>query len=128
MSHVATRLREYFRLTGKLYLTEDGSFKEMPDNQTSAYIEVQAVYLLVLASDAGEFQLQSFANLPAMDKAKVIGGPVTFGANTLYTEPGPGTTALVLEQQYNPYLSPSQMTLYEAYWRTLVAREPQWYK
>lgn len=128
MAHVATRLREYFRLTGKLYYTEDGAYKEIPDNMTAAYIEVEAVYLIVLGTDAGEFQLQSFANMPAMDKNKTIGGPVTFAGNTLYVEPGPGTVALELTQAYNPYLAAGTVSLFDSYWATLVKREPNWYK
>ncbi len=129
MAHTYIKSKEYFRLQGKLYISETGLFKELPDEITDAYLEAQVVYYLVMVTQGGEFHVQTFANMPAQDKDKKIGGPVKFGADTLYTEAGPSVKELVLERVYNPYLSGAEIASFDAVWASLLATTQggKWY-
>lgn len=127
MSAAFIKEKEYFRLIGMLYLTEDGAFKEMPDNLSSAYIQVEVVYYIVSTTAAGTFRVQSFANKPAMDKNRKPGGPVIFGEDTMFTEAGDGTKTLTLSRDYNPYLTANERGALDPYWDSMLATGGKWY-
>lgn len=120
--------REFFRLVADIYLSEDGAYKELPDDIAAAYIKAEVVYVIVSMSPAGHLRVQSFANPPVMDKGRAVGGPVTYDGATLYTEPGAGGTALPLRRVDSPYLSTSQKALATAMFAKLSdATDGKWY-
>lgn len=127
MSYTFSLEKEYFRLLAPIYITEEGLYKELPEDVGFAYLEAEVVYYVVLVSDSGEMRVQSFYNPPAKNKDNKVGGPVKFGATTFYTESGPGSTVLELTKAYNPRLTGATRTMYDAMWSALVADTPEWY-
>lgn len=121
--------REFFRLVADIYLSEEGAYKELPDDIASAYIKAEIVYVVVMVSPAGHLRVQSFANTPAMDKTRKVGGPVVYGDKTLYTEAGAGTASLTLRRVDSPYLKASQKSLAAAMFDKLsTATDGKWYE
>lgn len=102
--------KEFYRVQAKLYLSDEGMFKELPEDLIVPYIEVNVVYRIVLADRAGRLRVQDFCNPPAMDKDRNIGGPVTIkgSSKTWFTEPGNGTKGLECEEVYSYILNGDQ--------------------
>jgi hypothetical protein len=88
--------KEYYRLYAVLYATDEGLFKEVPDDLSSAQIGIEVVYRICLGTDGGEVRVIDFYNAPAMDKDRQTGGPVMVDDAEWYVEPGDSTTPLVL--------------------------------
>lgn len=132
MSHTFSRQKEYFRLVATLFATEGGVYKELPDDIATAYIEVDVVYAIVMVSPSGEFSTLSFAPTPAMDKNGLPGGDVFYSTGVgldvlMFTEPGDGSTALILEQVMSPYLTEDEESLFATLWENLLSEAQQWY-
>lgn len=86
--------REYFRVISTAYVSEEGLFKERPENVTTPMIEVTLVYRIAVVTEGGEIQIVDFDNQPMMDKDKKKGGPVLLDGEEWYVEEGDGTTPL----------------------------------
>jgi len=86
--------REYYRVQATLFVTEEGLFKEVPDDITTGVLSVEVVYRLCTASKGGELFIQDFFNPPAMDKTRKKGGKVLIDGKEWYEEPGDGSTEL----------------------------------
>lgn len=94
--------QEYFRVVGTVYATDEGLFKELPDDLASSYIEVEVVYRICMANLGGEIRVYDFTNNPkAKDKERKEGGVVTIDGTEWFTEEGPGTTTLSLGTKYS---------------------------
>lgn len=127
MSYTFTLEKEYFRLFAPIFITEEGLYKELPDDVGFAYLEAEVVYYVVMATDSGEMRVEQYSNPPARGKDGRVGGPVQFGTTTYYTEAGPGTAKLELTKAYNPRLPAPQRAMYDAMWAALIADTPGWY-
>lgn len=128
MSHIFSIEKEYFRLVAQIYFTEDGAYKELPDNLSSSYIQVEVVYYMMAATSSGEIRVFPYANTPAMNKLDVKGGPVMFGDTVLFTEEGAGTTTLTLSRNYNPRLATEERQRLDIMWNNILATGAKWYE
>lgn len=94
--------QEYYRVVATLYATDEGLFKELPDDLASAYIEVEVVYRICMANLGGEIRIYDFNNNPpAKNKDRQEGGAVMLDGVEWFTEAGPGGTALDLTTKYS---------------------------
>lgn len=93
--------KEYYRVVAKIYVTEEGLFKEVPEDLASSKLEVEVVYRICVANDGGELQVIDFLNNPpAMGADRKVGGPVTIDGKEWFTEPGEGTSTLACVTRY----------------------------
>jgi hypothetical protein len=99
--------KEYYRLYAVLYATDEGLFKEVPDDLASAQIGIEVVYRICLGTDGGEVRVIDFYNPPAMDKERQTGGPVMIDDAEWYVEPGASATPLVLEKRVSGFFDES---------------------
>lgn len=127
MDYTFSLEKEYFRLLAPIFITEEGLYKELPEDVGFAYLEAEVVYYIVMVTESGEMRVQSYYNPPAKDKDGKVGGPVMFGTTTFYTEAGPSTTKLELTRAYNPRIDGATRTMYDSMWAALVADTPGWY-
>lgn len=124
MSHTFLVEKEYFRLVAYLYITEDGVFKELPDDIATGYIKIEAVYVIVFGTAAGDMRAEFiYGNKSAMDKDKKVGGPVAFGSWTMYTEEGEGDSPITLSRSYNTYLTDPERATMDASWANMKAQK-----
>lgn len=122
--HTFTLEKEYFRLVAYLYVTEDGLFKELPDDIASGFIKIEVVYLIVFGTQAGDLRVQEiYGNKAAKDKEKNTGGPVKFGDWTMYTDEGPSSKDLTLSKNFNPFLTANEKSVMDASWQVMKARQ-----
>lgn len=94
--------REYFRVKATAYITEEGAFKEKPENLATPLMEVDVIYRICVATEGGELQIVDFANKPLLDKDKKPGGPVKVDGKDWYVEEGEGTTPTECETVFSP--------------------------
>lgn len=97
--------REYYRVAATLYATDEGLFKEVPEDLASASIGIEVVYRICFYTEGGEIKIMDCTNPPAKDKDRAEGGPVTVDGDEWYVEEGEGTTELALTTRFSPHLS-----------------------
>jgi len=115
--------REYFRVVGTAYVSEEGIFKERPENVTTPLIEIPVVYRICVATAGGELQIVDFANPPMLDKDKQAGGPVMVDGKEWYVEPGPSTTPLECTTVFSENLPENLKAVAEYMYKIAASRE-----
>lgn len=115
--------REYFRVVAKAYISEEGVFKERPENVTTPLIEVDVVYRVCVSTLGGELQVIDFANEPMMDKEKKKGGPVKVDGVEWYVEEGDGTTPLECKTVYSPLIPDSMKAVAQFMYKVAASAE-----
>lgn len=114
--------REYFRVIATAYVSEEGIFKERPENVTTPMIEVTLVYRIAVVTDGGEIQIVDFDNPPMMDKDKKKGGPVKLDGKDWYVEDGESATPLQCRTVVSSRL-PSNVKAVAGFMYNIAARE-----
>lgn len=116
--------QEYYRVEATLWATEEGMFKELPLDLLGGTVQIAVVYRICFVDDAGRIRVQDFANMPAMDKERRIGGPVKLDGIEWFVEPGDGTSALETSTRYSHILlsgDPGKLAMCDA--MHIVAKE-----
>lgn len=115
--------QEYFRVVATAYVSEEGMFKERPENVTTPLIEVPVVYRVCVVTPGGEIQIVDFSNPPMMDKEKKKGGPVTIDGHDWFVEDGTGTTPLECKTIYNDTLPGNTKAIAQFMYKLAAQRE-----